>query len=239
MKKDGMTILESSIIPIYEGRSLDGAQEHEPLVDARELWKALQSKQEFSPWIKGRIETYGFAEGVDYCSFDKIIKRGTGGTTRTEYTLHLDTAKEIAMVESNEQGRMIRRYFIEAEKRYRETKIIRAKGKAERRLFTDVIKELVPESPNKKWAYKHYTDLIYRHVTGYNSKQLRQQYDKPDDYNVRELLTPQQIREVIKFETIIQGLLNLGQDYEGVKSILDNPAAYLPERAEKNVVITQ
>ena len=55
-------------------------------------------------------------------------------------------------------------------------------------------------------------------------------YDKPKDFNVREFLTPQQLREVVKYESIIQGLLQLGQDYQGVKAILDNPAAFLPEK---------
>lgn len=37
-----------------------------------------------------------------------------------EYYLTIDTGKEICMIENNKIGREIRRYFIEAEKRYRE-----------------------------------------------------------------------------------------------------------------------
>lgn len=230
MKFEEMKVLEKSIVPIYEKNCIDGSNFHEQVVNARELWRSLGSKQEFANWIKNRIDGYGFRENADYISFDEVIKRATGATTRKEYILTLDTAKEIAMVENNEKGRMVRRYFIEAEKRYRELKIIRARSKAERRLFTDILKEVLPESPNKKWAYKQFTDLIYKHVTGYNAKQLREMYDKPKDFNVRELLTPQQLREVIKYESIIQGLLQLGQDYKGVKAILDNPAAFLPDK---------
>jgi len=40
-------------------------------VNARDLWEGLESKQEFSNWIKDRIE--GFEEGKDFI-FDKIIK---------------------------------------------------------------------------------------------------------------------------------------------------------------------
>lgn len=231
MKFEEMKVLEKSIVPIYEKNCIDGTNFHEQVVNARELWKALGSRQEYANWIKNRISSYGFQENVDYISFDEVIKRAMGATTRKEYLLTLGTAKEIAMVENNEKGRMIRRYFIEAEKRYRELKIIRARSKAERRLFTDILKEVLPESPHKSWRYKQFTDLVYKHVTGYNAKQLREMYDKPKDFNVRELLTPQQLREVIRYESIIQGLLQLGQDYDGVKAILDNPAAFLPEKS--------
>lgn len=233
-KFDEMTILESSIVPIYEKNCIDGSNLHEQVVNARELFVYLRGEDtetKFSDWIKERFEKYGFIQGQDYCSFSQKNEKPTGGRPSTEYLLALDTAKEIAMVESNAKGHMIRRYFIEAEKRYREIKLTRARAKAERKLFTDVIRDLLPESPDKKWMYKNFTDLIYRHVTGYSAKQLRELHDKPSDYNVRDLLTPQQLKEAVKYESIIQGLLQLGQDYQGVKAILDNPQAYLPEKA--------
>lgn len=226
-KFDEMVVLENSIIPIYEKNCIDGSNLHEQVVSARELWLFLESRQEFANWVKKRLEDVDAIENVDYCTIDKKINR----QTLKEYILTMDAAKEMAMLERNAKGKMVRRYFIEAEKRYRETKITRARSKAERKLFTDIIRDLLPESPNKKWAYKSFTDLVYKHVTGYNAKQLREMYDKPKDYNVRDLLTPQQLREVLKYESIIQGLLQLGQDYQGVKAILDNPAAYLPQKA--------
>lgn len=232
MKFDEMKVLEKSIVPIYEKNCIDGSNFHEQVVNARDLWRALKVGRDFSTWVKGRIEEVGAVENLDYCLLPQIGEQtGRGGSNRIDYIITMDTAKEMAMLERNEMGKMVRRYFIEAEKRYRELKIIRARSKAERRLFTDILKEVLPESPNKKWAYKQFTDLVYKHVTGYNAKQLRELNDKPKDFNVRELLTPQQLREVIRYESIIQGLLQLGQDYQGVKAILDNPAAFLPEKS--------
>lgn len=232
MKFDDMKVLEKSIVPVYEKNCVDGSNFHEQVVNARELWKALEIGRDFSNWVKDRLEAIGAVENVDYCLLAKSGEQnGRGGSNRIDYILTMDTAKEMAMLERNEKGKMLRRYFIEAEKRYREMKLIRARSKAERRLFTDILKEVLPESPNKKWAYKQYTDLIYKHVTGYNAKQLRELYDKPKGANVQELITPQQLKEVMRYERIIEGLVNLGQDYAGVKAIVENPTAYLPQKA--------
>ena len=88
-------------------------------VNARELWQFVESKQQFSDWIKGRIETYGFAQGIDFTVIHKFMKDETafGGQRKvTEYHLSVDMGKELAMVENNEKGREVRRYFIECEK---------------------------------------------------------------------------------------------------------------------------
>jgi len=109
-----------------------------PVVNARELYKFLDVGQEFSPWIKDKIEKWEFIENQDYArlyydvhgnylkiSLDKNIKSDNQGVRvhRTEYALTLDTAKEIAMVQNSTKGRDIRRYFIEVEKRYAELKL--------------------------------------------------------------------------------------------------------------------
>jgi anti-repressor protein len=84
--------------------------------DGRELWTCLHSKQEFANWAKARIKKYGYVEGVDYL-VEKTIKNLDGGRPAQEYTLTLDVTKELAMVESNDEGRSARLYFIECERR--------------------------------------------------------------------------------------------------------------------------
>jgi len=83
-------------------------------VNARDLWAKLESKQQFSDWIKKRIADYGFIEGIDFTRFHK--KMMANNATMTEYIIALDMAKELAMMEKTEQGRIARRYFIECEK---------------------------------------------------------------------------------------------------------------------------
>ena len=112
---NNMKIFQDGLIRVYQN------DKQEQVVNARELHTALNNKRKFSDWIKQRIEQYGFVEDVDFTTFHNFVKReGSNlGSKTTEYALTLDTAKEIAMVENNEQGRKIRRYFIEVEKKAR------------------------------------------------------------------------------------------------------------------------
>lgn len=87
------------------------------VVNARELHQFLGSKQDFSTWIKGRIAKYDFLENQDFQTVPQIYGTANGGhSTRLEYALSIDMAKELCMVENNERGRQARRYFIECEK---------------------------------------------------------------------------------------------------------------------------
>lgn len=92
-------------------------QNGQQAVSARDLHRFLESKQQFTDWIKDRIEKYGFIENQDFEVFHNFMKNPNGGRPLTEYALTLDTAKEIAMVEGNEKGKQARRYFIEMEKK--------------------------------------------------------------------------------------------------------------------------
>lgn len=95
--------------------------ENQQTVNARDLWKFLESKQDFSTWIKRRIEKYEFIEGLDYLLHKFVEQLPSGAKHCIEYLITLDMAKELAMVENNERGRQARHYFIEVEKQFRNT----------------------------------------------------------------------------------------------------------------------
>jgi phage anti-repressor protein len=85
-------------------------------VDARGVHGALEVKTRFDDWFRARVLEFGFVEGEDYSL--KFQENPTaGGRPRKDYLVTLDMAKELAMVERNEAGRKMRRYFIECEKR--------------------------------------------------------------------------------------------------------------------------
>jgi anti-repressor protein len=84
-------------------------------VNARELHEFIESKQDFSTWIKARIEKYEFIEGTDYVRLHK--KMEANNATQIDYFLTMEMAKELSMVENNAKGKEARRYFIDVEKK--------------------------------------------------------------------------------------------------------------------------
>lgn len=104
--------------------NLPQIQPHDTLiqaVNARELHAFLKNKRQFSDWIKQRIAEYDFVKNQDFvCISQNCETQRTDGqrgiATRKEYYITLDMAKELSMVERNEQGKQARRYFIECER---------------------------------------------------------------------------------------------------------------------------
>lgn len=91
-------------------------------VNARDLHKMLEVKAEFSHWIKRRIKQCKFEENFDYISFVKKDVREIGATHRIEYIISVDMTKHLGMMERNEKGHEIRKYYIEQEELARELK---------------------------------------------------------------------------------------------------------------------
>jgi phage anti-repressor protein len=85
-------------------------------VNARELHGFLKVGRDFSNWIKARIEKYGFLENEDYVVFAGSGENPQAGRPTTDYHISIDMAKELSMVENNDQGREARQYFIRCEK---------------------------------------------------------------------------------------------------------------------------
>ncbi|MGV3278245.1 phage antirepressor KilAC domain-containing protein [Rickettsiales bacterium LUAb2] len=82
-------------------------------VIARNLHEFLENKRQFADWIKQRIDQYGFIENEDFT----VHKFVNGKATQIDYYITLDMAKELAMVENNEKGKQARKYFLECEKK--------------------------------------------------------------------------------------------------------------------------
>ena len=106
----------TQLIPLHS-QTIDGNAVE--TVNARELHEFLESKRQFADWIKNRISEYDFIENQDFVRFHKKMK--ANNATMIEYHITLDMAKELAMVERTEKGKQARQYFIECERKLRET----------------------------------------------------------------------------------------------------------------------
>lgn len=91
-------------------------------VNARDLHAVLESKRQFADWIKTRLNEVDAVENTDYIIISQknetMTEHGKKASISNEYILSTDIAKEIAMLERNEIGKKVRRYFIEVEKAY-------------------------------------------------------------------------------------------------------------------------
>lgn len=107
----------SNLVSVFNGQI---ANQSTQLCNARDLHTFLEVNMRFAEWIGNRISEYGFIENEDYI----IITERTAGRPRKEYHITLDMGKELGMVEKNEKGRQIRKYFIKVENLQKSSQII-------------------------------------------------------------------------------------------------------------------
>ena len=80
-------------------------------VDARELHTQLGSKRKFSDWTKYKINQLSLEEGIDYVTRHNVVS----GYKQTDYSLSVEAAKHIALMENTDKGKEVRIYFISME----------------------------------------------------------------------------------------------------------------------------
>ena len=107
----------AAIVPVNSGQI--GGRETSTVSGAA-LHKALGVESRMTDWIKRRISEYGFKEGTDYIIVETLRSPNLSSSKSRqqvshEYLTTLDMAKELSMVERSEQGRAVRRYFIQCE----------------------------------------------------------------------------------------------------------------------------
>jgi len=86
-----------------------------------------------------------------------------------------------------------------------------------RRELTDVIQE---KEPDNIWAYKKYTDLAYKSVTGKISRVLRKERGAGKTANAIDCLTADELQDIAKKEIQIAVLREMDMDYEQIKALV-------------------
>lgn len=130
---EDLKIIENEMVPVYE------TDKGIKVVNGRELHKVLGSKQDFSTWVKKRLSDCEAEENEDFERFHR--KMEANNATLIDYLIRLDIAKEMAMLERNEKGKQVRRYFIEVEKRHQKSKIDRSQLSPQMQMFYAIADE--------------------------------------------------------------------------------------------------
>lgn len=235
----------ASLVPVISGQ-IGGRESN--IVSAKALHKALGVGNDFSTWLKLRIDEYGFVLGTDYVIFDSsnyrnqsadidqqesgwVSKRG-GDRRSKDYGLSLGMGKELAMVERNEQGRAVRRYFIQCEEALlRSVPEVAARFRRQLKarigaanLFKPMCAALdaARAEQGKQTLRHHYnneSNMIAKIVLGgLTAKQWAQV--NGIDGDPRDSMSAEQLEHLTYLESTNITLIELGQDYHQRKAEL-------------------
>ena len=87
-------------------------ENNEQTVSGRELHQFLELTERYSSWFK-RMLQYGFIENVDFTSVKSFTVVNNGAKKEIEdHLLKISMAKELSMLQRNEKGKQIRKYFM-------------------------------------------------------------------------------------------------------------------------------
>ncbi|MFZ2969856.1 MAG: antA/AntB antirepressor family protein [Minisyncoccia bacterium] len=147
-------------------------------------YKELKQAKDFDFTILGnRNEELKQAKSFDLPNLANQKSKRGGDVRSIDYILTIDMAKEIAMLENNELGKKVRKYFIRTEERFKEVmraalenpkfinqlsrdfKETREETKDYRKDFTDSIKKCVSAK-----LYGTYTDMLYKFLFAERAK---------------------------------------------------------------------
>ena len=97
-------------------------------VSARRLHERLKITDRFSRWFE-RMTGYGFQEGVDYTSVKTSTVVNNGAERELQdYELSIDMAKEICMIQRTPEGKKVREYLIQLEKKWNTPELVMARA---------------------------------------------------------------------------------------------------------------
>lgn len=224
----------ADIVPVVIGRI---GERETNVVSGTSLHKALGVATRMTDWIKRRIGEYGFKEGLDYIIVENLRSPNLSSAKSRqqlshEYLTTLNMAKELAMVERSEQGRAIRRYFIQCEEALRLTAPeVAARYRRKLKARVEVANLFKPmcsalecsrTEQGKETQPHHYTNesnMITRIVLGgLTAKQWAKMHGIEGE--PRDAMTVDQLEHMSYLERTNITLLDMGMDYPQRKAEL-------------------
>ena len=224
----------ADIVPVIPGQ-IGGRETN--IVSGVSLHKALGVETRMTDWIKRRISEYGFKEGTDYIIVQNLRPSNLSSSKSRqqvghEYLTTLNMAKELAMVERNEQGRAVRRYFIQCEEALaRSAPAISAKYRRQLKARVGAANQFKPmcealeasrSEQGKQTLPRHdsnESNMINRIVLGgLTAKQWAQA--NGIDGEPRDSMNATQLEHLTYLDLTNITLIELGQDYQQRKDEL-------------------
>lgn len=205
-------------------------------INARELWVELGEPQgEFNKWIKRKMKNKGFEPFKDYVEYLQMAKnslfdnsvenQNQGGRPSTEYKLTIDTAKEVAMMDNSEMGKLVRRYFIQVEralKDYEQWELIRNPQKEGYKEMSKEVKKTYFKKNDKMppyFMYSNEADMLNKALLGYTAKKTNELLDSKDK-NTREHFNATINQAIHKLQIMNIALIKAELDYQMRKDII-------------------
>lgn len=107
--ENSLRVIENELVPVYV------TDTGEKVVYGAELHDTLNVKSNYREWSARRLTECDAIEGED---FQAVEISTPSGQKQKVHIIKLDIAKEMAMLERSPKGKLVRRYFIEVEKKY-------------------------------------------------------------------------------------------------------------------------
>ncbi|MDO9492846.1 phage antirepressor KilAC domain-containing protein [Acetobacterium sp.] len=151
-------------------------ENQEPTMSGRELHAFLEIGTAYKDWFP-RMKEYGFDEPEDYTPL--IFEHPQNKQPCTDHILKLDMAKEIAMIQRSEKGKLARQYFLQIEKDWNspEKVIARALIMANKKLeFKDGVIKMQEKQIEELKPLAAYVKTILNNKSLVTVEQIAQDY---------------------------------------------------------------
>ena len=193
LERLGCTPDEIDLVMTYQKRFpiiLDNEDNIEKFcINARDLYKDIIQSDDmsnFSRWMKRALKNYRIEENLDFIMVSPIGRTkefAQGGDTRSvDYTLSIDMAKQLAMVDKKESGFIARKYFILMERIVKDNKEWLEIRYPERKEYKDMCEMLSSNiykhsaRPADKYDYSREANILNIIACGSEAQSIRNHF---------------------------------------------------------------
>ena len=192
----------------------------------RNLYSQLGiDKSNWSRWTKKNVkENEFFLENKDWWGF--VIM--TNGNKTEDFKVTIEFAKNLAMTVKNENGHMIRRYFILMEKAVKKMSDWLLIRNPQKQGYKDMSKAVKynymqlhnGEEPNQ-FIYIHNADMVNLALLGHKSKSMKELLEVQYDDALRDHVTLEVNKALYELQQLNENLLYSNVDFKTRKMIIE------------------